>query len=82
MLYHVSISLIGAFLFCREEVCSMDGEEIRVHMPYEVFKNLLERAGSIKRDEGKLIQWTNYSGSFTNQQKKEIDDVMNQFIED
>lgn len=57
-------------------------DEIRVHIPYKVFKNLLEKAGSIKRDEGKLIQWTNYSGPFTNQQKKEIDDFMNQFVED
>ena len=30
-------------------------EDIRVHMPYEVFKNLLMRAGRIKREEGKQI---------------------------
>ncbi|WP_105117522.1 hypothetical protein [Streptococcus suis] len=60
----------------------MDEDEIRVHMPYKVFKNLLEKAGKIKRDEGRLIEWTNYSGPFTIQQKREIDDLMNQFVED
>ncbi|BDD42676.1 hypothetical protein [Streptococcus ruminantium] len=60
----------------------MDDEEVRVHMPYKIFKNLLEKAGRIKRDEGRLIEWTNYSGSFTSQQKREIDDLMNQFVED
>lgn len=60
----------------------MDEDEIRVHMPYQVFKNLLERAGSIKRDEGKLIQWTNYSSPFTSEQKKEVNNLLNQFVED
>ena len=57
-------------------------EDIRVHMPYEVFKNLLVRAGRIKREEGKQITWTNNTAPFTKEQRKEIDELYEQFAED
>lgn len=57
-------------------------EDIRVHMPYEVFKNLLMRAGSIKREEGKRITWTNNTAPFTKEQRREIDELYEQFAED
>lgn len=57
-------------------------ENIRVHMPYEVFKNLLVRAGSIKREEGKQITWTNYTAPFTKEQRREIDELYERFAED
>lgn len=57
-------------------------EDIRVHMPYEVFKNLLTRAGRIKREEGKQITWTNYTAPFTKEQREEIDEFYEQFAED
>lgn len=57
-------------------------EDIRVHMPYEVFKNLLVRAGRIKREEGKQITWTNYTAPFTKEQRKEIDELYEQFAEE
>ena len=57
-------------------------EDIRVHMPYEVFKNLLVRAGRIKREEGKQITWTNNTAPFTKEQRKEIDELYEQFAEE
>ena len=57
-------------------------EDIRVHMPYEVFKNLLVRAGRIKREEGKQITWTNNTDPFTKEQRKEIDELYEQFAEE
>lgn len=57
-------------------------EEVRIHLPYWVFKNLLERAGSIKREEAKAVSLTNYSGPFTAEQKKEIDNFFIQFVKD
>lgn len=56
-------------------------ENIRVHMPYEVFKNPLVRAGRIKREEGKQITWINYTTSFTKEQRREIDELYKQFAE-
>ena len=57
-------------------------EDIRVHMPYEVFKNLLVRAGSIKREEGRQIIWTNYSAPFAIEQWMEINELYEQLVED
>lgn len=57
-------------------------EDIRVHMPYEVFKNLLMRAGSIKRKEGKQIIWTNNTAPFTKEQRKKLSELYEQFAED
>lgn len=57
-------------------------EDIRVHMPYEVFKNLLMRAGRIKREEGKQITWTNNTAPFTKEQRREIDELYEQFAEE
>ena len=57
-------------------------EDIRVHMPYEVFKNLLVRAGRIKREEGKQITRTNNTAPFTKEQRKEIDELYEQFAEE
>lgn len=56
-------------------------EDIRVHMPYKVFKNLLVRAGGIKREEGKQIIWTNNTAPFTKEQQREIDELYEQFAE-
>lgn len=53
-------------------------EDIRVHMPYEVFKNLLTRAGRIKREEGKQ----NNTAPFTKEQRREIDELYERFAED
>lgn len=52
-------------------------EDIRVHMPYEVFKNLLVRAGRIKREE----TWTNYTAPFTKEQREEINELCERFAE-
>lgn len=57
-------------------------EDIRVHMPYEVFKNLLVRAGRIKREEGKQITWTNNTAPFTKEQRREIDELYERFVEE
>lgn len=57
-------------------------EDIRVHMPYEVFKNLLTRAGRIKREEGKQITWTNNTAPFTKEQRREIDELYERFAEE
>lgn len=57
-------------------------EDIRVHMPYEVFKSLLVRAGRIKREEGKQITWTNNTAPFTKEQRREIDELYERFVED
>lgn len=57
-------------------------EDIRVHMPYEVFKNLLVRAGRIKSEEGEQITWTNYTAPFTKEQLEEIYEFYEQFAED
>lgn len=57
-------------------------EDIRVHMPYEVFKNLLVRAGRIKREEGKQITWTNNTAPFTKEQRREIDELYERFAEE
>ena len=57
-------------------------EDIRVHMPYEVFKNLLVRAGRIKREKGKQITWTNNTAPFTKEQRREIDELYERFVEE
>ena len=57
-------------------------EDIRVHMPYELFKNLLVRAGRIKREEGKQITWTNNTAPFTKEQRREIDELYERFVEE
>lgn len=57
-------------------------EDIRVHIPYEVFKNLLVRASRIKHEEGKKITWTNNTAPFTKEQRREIDELYEWFAED
>ena len=57
-------------------------EDIRVHRPYEVFKSLLVRAGRIMREEGKQITWTNNTAPFTKEQRREIDELYERFVEE
>lgn len=51
-------------------------ERVYLRMPFAVAKTILERAGYIKRDEGRSMLWFERTGYMSNEQRDAINDLL------